>query len=107
MSLWVKMMWNGKYIVEYNKKVLKEITKLKENKLSEKLKKLIDIIKINPYQNPPPYEKLVGDLKDYYSRRINVQHRMIYQVFEEEKRIRILSVYGRIMKMYKKPNKHL
>ncbi len=81
------MRWNGNvYTVQYNKKVLKEIQKLKESKLSEKAKKLIEIIKENPYQNPPPYEKLVGELKDYYSRRINVQHKLIYQVLEEEKR---------------------
>lgn len=46
------------------------------NKLDIKAKKLIDIIKENSYQNPPPYEKLTGDLKDYYSRRINIQHRL-------------------------------
>ncbi len=82
------------YTVEYNKNVLKEIQKLKENKLAEKAKKLIEIIRENPYQNPPPYEKLVGDLKDYYSRRINVQHRLVYQVLEEEKKVRILSAWS-------------
>lgn len=63
------------------------------NKLDIKAKKLIDIIKENPYQNPPPYEKLTGDLKDYYSRRINIQHRLIYQVIEKEKTVRILSMW--------------
>ncbi len=82
------------YAIEYNKNVLKEIQKLKENKLAEKAKKLIKIIKENPYQNPPPYEKLVGDLKDYYSRRINVQHRLVYKVLEEEKKVRILSAWS-------------
>ncbi len=82
------------YTIEYNKNVLKEIQKLKENKLAEKAKKLIKIIKENPYQNPPPYEKLVGDLRDYYSRRINVQHRLVYKVLEEEKKVRILSVWS-------------
>lgn len=79
------------YTIQYNKNVLKEIQKLKENKLAEKAHKLIEIIKINPYQMPPPYEKLVGDLESYYSRRINLQHRLVYQVIEEEKKVRILS----------------
>lgn len=63
------------------------------NKLDIKAKKLIDIIKENSYQNPPPYEKLTGDLKDYYSRRINIQHRLVYQVIEKEKTVRILSMW--------------
>ncbi len=79
------------YTIQYNKNVLKEIQKLKENKLAEKAHKLIEIIKINPYQTPPPYEKLVGDLESYYSRRINLQHRLVYQVIEDEKKVRILS----------------
>lgn len=82
------------YIIQYNKNVLKEIQKLKENKLAEKVHKLIEIIKINPYQTPPPYEKLVGDLESYYSRRINLQHRLIYKVIEDEKKVRILSAWS-------------
>lgn len=81
------------YKIQYHKKVVKEIEKLKMNKLDIKAKKLIDIIKENPYQNPPPYEKLTGDLKDYYSRRINIQHRLIYQVIEKEKTVRILNMW--------------
>ena len=81
------------YKIQYHKKVVKEIEKLKMNKLDIKAKKLIDIIKENLYQNPPPYEKLTGDLKDYYSRRINIQHRLIYQVIEKEKTVRILSMW--------------
>lgn len=81
------------YSIQYNKKVLKEIQKLRENKLAEKAHKLIEIIKINPYQNPPPYEKLLGDLETCYSRRINLQHRLVYQVIEEEKKARILSMW--------------
>lgn len=82
------------YCIQYNKKVLKEIQKLKENKLAEKAHKLIEIIKINPYQNPPPYEKLLGDLETCYSRRINLQHRLVYQIIEEEKKVRILSMWS-------------
>ncbi len=75
------------YKIQYHKKAVKEIEKLKMNKLDIKAKKLIDIIKENPYQNPLPYEKLTGDLKDYYSRRINIQHRLVYQVIEKEKTV--------------------
>lgn len=82
------------YTIQYNKNVLKEIQKLKEKKLAEKAHKLIEIIKINPYQMPPPYEKLVGDLESYYSRRINLQHRLVYQVIEDEKKVRILSAWS-------------
>lgn len=78
------------YTIQYNKNVLKEIQKLK----AEKAHKLIEIIKINPYQMPPPYEKLVGDLESYYSRRINLQHRLVYQVIEDEKKVRILSAWS-------------
>lgn len=87
------------YTIQYNKNVLKEIQKLKENKLAEKAHKLIEIIKINPYQMPPPYEKLVGDLESYYSRRINLQHRLVYQVIEEEKKVRILSAWSHYQNM--------
>ena len=81
------------YKIQYHKKAVKEIDKLKISRLDIKAKKLIDIIKENPYQNPPPYEKLAGDLKDYYSRRINIQHRLVYQVIEKEKIVRVLSMW--------------
>ena len=82
------------YTLKYHKKALKEITKLKENNLDIKAKRLIDLIKENPYQTPPPYEKLSGDLKGLYSRRINIQHRLVYQVFEIEKIIKIISLWS-------------
>lgn len=82
------------YKIEYHRKALKEISKLKENNLNIKAKKLIDLIKKNPYQTPPPYEKLVGDLQNYYSRRINVKHRLVYQIDEERKAIRIISMWS-------------
>ena len=82
------------YTLKYHKKALKEITKLKENNLDIKAKRLIDLIKENPYQTPPPYEKLTGDLKGLYYRRINIQHRLVYQVFEIEKIIKIISLWS-------------
>ena len=81
------------YKIEYNKKAVKDIQKLKQNKLDKKAKQLIDLIKTNPLQNPPPYEKLIGDLKQYYSRRINIQHRLVYKINEETKTIKILSMW--------------
>ena len=73
------------YKIIYRKQVIKDIPKIKEIGLSNKVKSLIDVIKQNPYKTPPPYEKLVGDLQGAYSRRINIQHRLVYQVLEEEK----------------------
>ena len=82
------------YKIEYHKRAQKDIENLKNSNLSKKAKKLIDVIKLNPFQNPPPYEKLIGDLKDLYSRRINIQHRILYQVLEDKKIVRILSMWS-------------
>ena len=80
--------------VAFHKRALKDIEKLKENKLESKAKRLVEIIKENPFQNPPPYEKLVGNLEGFISRRINIQHRLIYQVLEDKKVIRIISLWS-------------
>lgn len=82
------------YKIVYRKQVVKDIPKIKAIGLSEKTKGLIEIIKENPFQNPPPYEKLVGDLQGAYSRRINIQHRLVYQVYESEKIIKIISIWS-------------
>lgn len=87
------------YKIEYHKKVVKEIKNIKESKLDTKLKSLIEILKTNPFQNPPPYEKLVGELAGLYSRRINIQHRLIYMVDEERKIIKTLSVWSHYEKI--------
>lgn len=81
------------YKVLYTKRAVKDVPKLKSSGLNTKAKKLIDIIRINPFQNPPPYEKLVGDLQGAYSRRINIQHRLVYQVLEDTKIVKILSLW--------------
>ena len=67
-----------KYEVVFSKQAVRDSKRLKESGLDKKAKQLIEILKENPFQNPPPYEKLLGDLKDYYSRRINIQHRLLY-----------------------------
>lgn len=81
------------YEVVYTKAAVKDIPKLKAAKLDAKTKLLIQVIKENPYQTPPSYEKLVGDLYGLYSRRINAQHRLVYAVDEEQKIIKILSLW--------------
>ena len=71
----------------------KDAKKLESCGLDRKAKKLLKIIRENPYQNPPPYEKLTGDLKGSYARRINIAHRLIYEILEELKTIKILSMW--------------
>lgn len=73
------------YKIVYTKTAAKDVPKLKSAHLADKAKALLDIIRDDPFQKPPPYEKLVGDLNGAYSRRINLQHRLVYQVYEEEK----------------------
>jgi len=82
------------YRIYYTKDAEKDIKSLKSAKLDVKAKKLIDILRDNPYQNPPPYEKLVGDLEGLYSRRINIQHRLVYQVNDIDKTVKIISMWA-------------
>jgi toxin YoeB len=67
--------------------------KLASSGLKSKAQELLEVVSNNPYQNPPPYEKLVGDLAGAYSRRINIQHRLVYQVIEQEKIVKILRMW--------------
>ena len=82
------------YKIVYIKQAIKDISKLKNIVLAEKAKSLIDILRENPFQNPPPYEKLVGDLQGAYSRRINIKHRLVYQVYDVEKIVKIISLWS-------------
>ena len=82
------------YKIEFHKQALKDIQKLKQRSLELKAKQLVEIIKENPFQIPPPYEKLVCDLSGLYSRRINIQHRLVYEVIEDKKLIRVLSLWS-------------
>lgn len=82
------------YEIRFTKKACKDIKHLKQNNLWDKTKDLINIIKTDPFANPPSYEKLTWDLKGSYSRRINIQHRLIYQVYKNEKTIKIVSMWG-------------
>lgn len=81
------------YEIFYTKKAKADIVKLKGTKLDTKAKALIDLIRENPYQSPPPCEKLLGDLQGAYSRRINLKHRLVYEVYEDEKAVKIISMW--------------
>jgi len=79
--------------IVYTKHVQKDSKKIIESGLQEKVKKIVSILESDPFQNPPPYEKLIGDLSGAYSRRITIQHRLVYQVFENEKTVRVLRMW--------------
>ena len=81
------------YTIVDTKKAASDIPKLKAARLDNKAKALLDVIRKNPYQNPPPYEKLVGDLQGAYSRRINIKHRLVYEVLEEEQTVKVISLW--------------
>lgn len=81
------------YKIVYTKKAVNDIEKLKSAKLDKKTKPLIELIRENPFQTPPSYEKLQGDLSGAYSRRINLKHRFVYEVLEDEKTVKILSMW--------------
>lgn len=78
--------------IEFSRNMLKDAKKLKSANLESNLKALLEMIRNNPYE--PPYEKLSGNLKGYFSRRINIKHRLVYSVDEETKIIRVVSVWS-------------
>ncbi|WP_440683185.1 Txe/YoeB family addiction module toxin [Cysteiniphilum halobium] len=82
------------YQLFYTKQALKDAKKIKQSNLHIKVEALLDIIKESPYQKPPSYEKLIGDLAGAYSRRINIQHRLIYQVLEDQKIIKVIRMWS-------------
>jgi len=77
----------------FTRQAKKDARKLKAANLKEKAYDLLAILSENPFQNPPPFEKLVGDLSGAYSRRINIQHRLVYQVLEQEKTVKVLRMW--------------
>lgn len=81
--------WN----LAYSKYAIKDAKNLSAAGLKDKAQDLLNILQLDPFKNPPPYEKLVGDLKGAYSRRINIQHRLVYEVFVEEKTVRVLRMW--------------
>jgi len=79
--------------IVFTKQAQKDAKKLAAGGLRPKAEKLLDILRENPYQTPPPFEKLMGDLSGAYSRRINMQHRLVYQVLAEEKVVKVIRMW--------------
>lgn len=84
------MIWE----VVYTKHAQKDAQKLAASGLKMKAQELLALVKENPLQNPPPYEKLVGDLPGAYSRRINIQHRLVYEVVQEQRIVKVLRMWS-------------
>jgi toxin YoeB len=79
--------------VVYARQAIKDAKKLAASGLKEKAQELLALLADDPFRNPPPFEKLVGDLAGTYSRRINIQHRIVYEVFTKEKTVRVLRMW--------------
>ena len=77
----------------YTKQARKDASKIEQAGLRDKVQRLLDILHKNPFQNPPPYEKLVGDISGAYSRRINIQHRLVYEVLEDIHTVKVLRMW--------------
>jgi len=82
-------MWS----LHFTRQAQKDARKLASSGLKTKAQNLLVILELDPWQNPPPYEKLVGDLAGAYSRRINIQHRLVYQVLEAERVVKVLRLW--------------
>ena len=80
--------------VVFAKQAQRDAKKISAAKLRSKAEILLEVLRKNPYQSPPPYEKLVGDLTGAYSRRINIQHRLVYQILDEEKVVKIIRMWS-------------
>ena len=83
------------WVLEYSSQARKDAKKLKAAGLKPKAEALLELLAIDPLRNPPPFEKLVGDLAGASSRRINLQHRLVYQLFPKERTVRILRLWTR------------
>ena len=81
------------WVLRFTKQAQKDFCKLAASGLKSKAEELLAILELDPWQNPPPYEKLVGDLAGAYSRRINIQRRLVYQVLETDKVVKVLRLW--------------
>lgn len=79
--------------IVYTKQARKDSRKIAEAGLREKTETLLSVLESDPFQNPPPFEKLIGDLAGAYSRRINIQHRLVYEVFQKEAIVRVIRMW--------------
>jgi Txe/YoeB family toxin of toxin-antitoxin system len=82
------------WTVVYTRQAQKDAKKIASANLTRQTQTLLDILAQNPFQNPPRYEKLVGDLAGAYSRRINIQHRLVYQVYEPERTVKVIRMWA-------------
>jgi len=82
------------WAIVFTKHAQKDAPKLASAGLKAKAQELLAVLKDNPFQNPPPYEKLVGDLSGAYSRRINIQHRLVYEVLTDEHTVKVLRMWS-------------
>lgn len=80
--------------IGFTKQAQKDAKKIAASNLRPQAQRLLEIVAVNPFQNPPPYEKLVGDLAGAYSRRINIQHRLVYEVLETEHAVKIIRMWS-------------
>jgi len=87
------MVENASWRIVYTKQAQKDAKKVSAAGLKGKVQTLLDVVRENPFKTPPPVEKLVGDLSGAYSRRINIQHRLVYQVLEEERVVKVLRMW--------------
>ena len=81
------------FIIKFTKQASIDANYLKRSNLEDKAKRIIEIITLNPFSNPPPFEKLVGDLRGMYSRRINIQHRIVYSVDLENRIVKVIRMW--------------
>jgi len=81
------------YELCYTRQAKKDAKKLKGSPLAAKAKELLELISDDPFVDPPPFEALIGDLKGAYSRRINIQHRLVYQILEKEKVVKVIRLW--------------
>jgi toxin YoeB len=81
------------WTVVYTRQARKDAQKIASSNLKPQAQRLLEILANDPFQNPPPYEKLIGDLAGAYSRRINIQHRLVYQLYEAERTVKVLRMW--------------
>ena len=81
------------WLIVFTKQAQKDAKKLASSNLRPQAQRLLDVLAADPFQNPPPFEKLLGDLEGAYSRRINIQHRMVYQVYPTERTVKVLRMW--------------
>ncbi|MBZ0198699.1 MAG: Txe/YoeB family addiction module toxin [Ignavibacteriaceae bacterium] len=82
-----------KWKVVYTRQAQRDAKKLKSAGFKEKAESILKMLENNPFQNPPPYEKLLGDLSGAYSRRINIQHRLVYQILEDIRTVKVIRMW--------------